>query len=57
MTNENRFKAIAATYGVELILDLGSTGRIGGPIPFAFFQRVALAVHLQDVHVMGEPAQ
>jgi hypothetical protein len=57
MINENRVKAIAATYGAELILDLGSTARIGGSIPFAFFQPVALAVHLQDVHVKGEPTQ
>ena len=28
---------IAATCGVELILDLGSTGRLGGSVPFAFF--------------------
>jgi len=28
---------IAATCGVESTPDLGSTGRLGGPVPFAFF--------------------
>ena len=48
---------IVATRRVELVLDLGSTGRLGGSVPFAFFEPVALAIHLQDVNVMGEPIQ
>ena len=48
---------IAATCRVELILNLGSTRRLGGSVPFAFFEPVALAVHLQDVNMMGEPIQ
>ena len=48
---------IAATCRVELILDLGSTGRLGGSVPFAFLEAIALTVHLQDMNVMGEPIQ